>query len=208
MATLNAQIRETGGKGFARKLRRSGQIPATAYGHGQAAQSLSVDERELALLLSRVNYETTLIDLTVDGGRPAKALIREVQRHPSRPFILHVDLFKIRAGEKLHVAVPIRLIGNPAGVRDEGGVLQESMHELTVECLPEDIPASIDVDIEDLQLGQSVYVSQLSVPNAVILNDGEVAICSVTMPIVPSLGDEDTADGADAEGAEGGSEEE
>ena len=206
MATLNARIREAGGKGLARKLRRSGEIPATVYGHDRTAQSLAVDAHELTLLLSRVNAESTLIDLSVDGGRPTKALIREIQRHPSRTVVLHLDLFRIRAGEKLNVAIPIRLIGTPVGVRDAGGVLQESMYELTVECLPEDIPTSIDIEIDDLELGQSVHVSQLSVPKAVILNDPEVVICTVTMPTVASV-DEESEEEVDGEETEGASEE-
>src|SRR5690606_25618368 len=182
MATLNARIRQGKGKGAARKLRRSGEIPATAYGHGQDAQSLSVNAHELHLLLSKINPETTLVDLSIDGGRPSPTLIREVQHHPSRPTILHVDLFKVKAGEKLHVEVPIRLHGVPVGVRDSGGVLQEVLRELTVECLPKDIPAGIDVDVENLELGRSVHVSEVSVENATILNDAELVICTVTAP--------------------------
>lgn len=182
MATLNAKIRREAGKGAARKLRKAGEVPATAYGHGQETESLSVNAHELELLLSKINPETTLIDLNVDGGRSTPALIREIQHHPSRPVILHLDLFKVKAGEKLHVEVPVRLHGNPVGVREGGGVLQEVMHELTVECLPKDIPAGIDVDVENLELGHSIHVSEVTLPNATILNDGDLVICTVTVP--------------------------
>lgn len=208
MATLNARIRESSGKGHARKLRKAGEIPAIAYGHGQEAESLSVNAHELEILLSKINPENTLIELNVEGGRPTMALIREVQHHPSRPFIQHLDFFKVKAGETLHVAVPVRLHGNPVGVREGGGILQESMHELTVECLPKDIPTSIDVDVENLELGQSIHVSDVSVSNGTILNDGELVICTVVLPSVQE--EEPAAEGESGEPAlvRGGKEEE
>lgn len=114
--------------------------------------------------------------------------------------ILHLDLFKVKAGEKLHVEVPIRLHGTPIGVREGGGVLQEALHELTVECLPKDIPAAIEVDVENLELGRSVHVSEVSVPNATILNDGELVICTVTVPTTQAV-EEEAAEGGEQEPA-------
>lgn len=187
MATLNARIRESGGKGLARKLRRSGEIPAIAYGHGRDAQSLSVNAHELQVLLSKINPENTLIELNVENAKPSMALIREIQQHPSRPFIQHIDFFMVKAGEKLHVAVPVRILGSPIGVRENGGILQESMHELTVECLPKDIPTAVEVDVENLDLGQSIHVSAVSVANGTILNDPELVICSVILPSVQAV---------------------
>jgi large subunit ribosomal protein L25 len=185
--TLNARSRDGRGKGDARKLRQAGEVPAVAYGHGQPAQALAVDGHALELLLGSINPENTIINLTIDGGRPSPALIREVQHHPSRPIIFHVDFFQIRAGEKLTVAVPVRLHGTPVGVHDQGGVLQEILRELSVECLPGDIPASFDLDVSGLELGQSLHVSEVSVESATILNDGELVICTVTTPSVAAL---------------------
>jgi len=201
MATLKARLREGTGKGVARKLRASGEIPAVAYGHGMEGRPLSVNAHELELLLSTINPENTIIELNVTGAKPSQALIREVQRHPSRPQILHVDFFQVRAGEKLHVEVPIRLHGVPVGVRDEGGVLQEVLRELTVECLPKDIPASIDIDIDQLGLGESIHVSDVTIENAEILNDAELVICSVNVPSTVVLSEaEETAAAEAAEG--------
>ncbi len=182
MATLKASLRSDTGKGAARKLRAAGQVPAVAYGHGMAGRPLSVNAHELELLLNSINPENTIIDLRIEGSKPAQALIREVQRHPSRPVIVHVDLFQVRAGEKLHVEVPVRLQGTPKGVREEDGILQEVLRELTVECLPKDIPTGIDIDIEGLGLGESVHVSDVHLPDAVILNDPELVICMVVAP--------------------------
>lgn len=194
MATLNARIRTGTGKGVARKLRSAGAIPAVSYGHGQDSRSLSVNAHELELLLSTINAENTLIELNVDGSKPSMALIREIQHHPSRPVILHLDLFEVKAGEKLHVEVPIRLHGSPVGVRDSGGVLQEVLHELTVECLPKDIPAGIDINIDDLELGQSIHVSDVQLEKGTILNDGDLLICSIGMPSAQALPEDEVAE--------------
>jgi large subunit ribosomal protein L25 len=187
MATLNARLREGTGKSVTRKLRSRGEIPAVAYGHGQEGRALSVNAHELTLLLGSINRENTIIDLRIEGDKPVQALIREVQQHPSRPHLLHVDFFQVRAGETLHVNVPVVVHGSPIGVREQGGVLQEVLHELAVECLPKDIPQSIDLHVDDLGIGDAIHVSDVNVPNVTILNDGALVICSVTMPTVASL---------------------
>jgi large subunit ribosomal protein L25 len=194
MATLNARLRTGKGKGAARKLRAAGEIPAVAYGHGQQGRSLSVAAHELELLLAAINPENTIIDLQIEGSKPASALIREVQRHPSRPVILHVDFFQVRAGEKLHVEVPVRLHGTPIGVLEDNGILQEVLRELTVECLPKDIPTVIDIDVAHLELGGSVHVSDVQLKNATVLNDADLVICSVATPSVAELPEEAVAE--------------
>ncbi|MEX0911911.1 MAG: 50S ribosomal protein L25 [Gemmatimonadota bacterium] len=188
MATLEARPRETTGKGFARKLRQAGEIPAVAYGHGQESRPLAVNAHELEKLLGTINPENTIIELKVKGARrPVQALIREVQHHPSRPVILHVDFFQIKAGEKVHVDIPIRIHGSPIGVRESGGVLQEVLRELSVECLPKDIPAAVEINVDDLELGATIHVSDMKLPNATILNDPELVICAVSIPSVVDL---------------------
>jgi large subunit ribosomal protein L25 len=194
MATLKARLREGTGKGVTRKLRTAGEIPAVAYGHGVDGRSLAVNAHELELLLASINPENTIIDLRIEGSRPVQALIREVQHHPSRPIILHFDFFQVKAGEKIHVEVPVRLHGTPVGVRDAGGVLQEVLRELTVECLPKDIPTSIDLDIENLGLGEVIHVSDVKLENATILNTGDLVICMVGMPSVAALPEEAEAE--------------
>jgi large subunit ribosomal protein L25 len=198
MATLKAKLREGKGKGVTRKLRAAGEVPAVAYGHGVEGRSLSVDRHELELLLSSINPENTIIDLRIEGSGSVQALIREVQHHPSRPIIFHVDFFQIKAGEKIHVEVPIHLHGSPIGVREGGGMLQEVLRELTVECLPKDIPAGIDIDIDQLKVGEVVHVSDVQVENATILNSPDLVICTVAIPSSGAL-PEDTAEPAESE---------
>lgn len=186
-ATLTARPREERGKNSVRKLRAAGQVPAVVYGHGDETRTLTLAAHELERLLARINAENTIIDLQIDGGAKIPALIREVQYHSSRPGVLHVDFYQVHAGEKLHLDVPVRLHGAPVGVRENGGVLQEILRDLSVECLPRDIPEGIDIDVAALDIGDSVHVRDVSVPNGRILNDGDLVICTVSGPTLKGL---------------------
>jgi large subunit ribosomal protein L25 len=182
-ATLKASRRDTAGKGNARKLRSTGQVPAVLYGHGDRTESLAVDAHDLELLLQHVNPENTLIGLDIDGSR-ADVLVREIQRHPWRPEVLHVDFLLVHGDALLKLDVPVRLTGTPVGVLDEGGVLDQVLYELHVECLPGNIPEAAEVDISGLHVGDSVRVSDISMPNVTILMDGELPVASVLQPRV------------------------
>lgn len=207
-ATLKALPRSETGKGAARKLRATGRIPAVLYGHGEASQELSVDAHELKKLLAAVNVENTLIDLEIDGAEPARALVREVQMHPFRPEALHLDLFHVHAGEKLHLKIPIRLVGNAAGVRVGGGTLDQVIYELDVECLPGDIPDVAEMDVTEMQIGDSIRVHDISLANARILNDPELPIASIAPPMLQPV-TEPAEDGAEEpELVRGGAEDE
>jgi large subunit ribosomal protein L25 len=183
-ATLHASRREGAGKGTARKLRGTGKVPAVLYGHGDRTESLAVDAHELELLLNRVNPENTLIGLDIDGGARADVLIREIQRHPWRPELQHVDFLLVHSDETLKLDIPVRLIGTPTGVRDEGGVLDQVLYDLHIECLPGNIPEAAEVDISGLAIGDSVRVSDISIPNVTILMDGDLPVASVLNPRV------------------------
>lgn len=177
-ATLKATKRDGGGKGVARKLRGGGKVPAVLYGHGDRTEALAVDAHELDLLLHHVNPENTLIGLEIDGTR-ADVLIREIQRHPWRPEVQHVDFLLVHGDEALKLDIPVRLVGTPVGVRDEGGVLDQVLYDLHVECLPGNIPDVAEVDISGLGIGESVRVADISIPNVTILMDGDLPVASV-----------------------------
>lgn len=185
-ATLNADTRTEHGKGAARRLRRAGRVPAVLYGHGDETRTLSVDAVELEKLLASINIENTLIDVAVEGGAPTRALIREVQLHPYKPEALHLDLLQIHAGEKLRLQIPIRLTGSPEGVRN-GGILDQSVYELDVECLPGDIPDTAEVDVSGLAIGGSIRVRDISLPGVSVLNDDNLTVASVVPPAVQAL---------------------
>lgn len=186
-ATLTARPRTERGKNAARKLRAAGQVPAVVYGHGEESHAVTVDAHELERLLASISVENTLIELRLEGRGTMQALIREVQHHPVRPEVLHLDLFHVHATETLHVEVPIRLSGNPVGVRDGGGVLAEVLRELSVECLPGDIPEAVEINIESLDVGETVHVRDVTLPKVRILNDPDLVIVGVSHPTAAAL---------------------
>jgi large subunit ribosomal protein L25 len=181
--TLSAERRQDTGKGAARKLRAGGRIPAVIYGHGREPESLSLSQAELDKVLHQIAGGSTIIDLTVDGAS-VQALIREVQRHPTRKLVHHVDFYEVHAGERLTLDVPIGLSGSPDGVRNGGGVLEQFLREITIEVLPRDIPERVEVDVTDLKIANSLHVSDLQIENARILTDPKTTICTVVPPRV------------------------
>ena len=181
-ATLSGSVRENGGKGVARSLRSSGRIPAIIYGHGREPQSLSIDTRELEKLLSHISAENTVIDLDV-GGKSSRTLIREIQRHPFKRQILHVDFQELVAGEKVVVRLPIVLMGVPAGVRMDGGVLDQTLRELEVEVDPANIPNHVEIDVTELMIGASLHVSDIKLPEGVeVYGDSDASVCVISAP--------------------------
>ena len=181
-ATLTATVREDSGKGVARSLRSAGRIPAVIYGHGREPQPLSLDTRELEKLLSHISAENTVIDLTV-GANSARTIIREIQRHPFKRQILHVDFQELVAGEKIIVRIPVILMGVPDGVRMDGGILDQTMRELEVEVDPANIPNHIEVDVTKMTIGSSLHVSDLTLPEGLeIVGDEDASVAVVSAP--------------------------
>ena len=178
---LGAQRRSDSGKGAARQLRLSGRIPAVIYGHGRAPESLSISAADLKRALTGVEVSTAVFDLDVEGAG-VKALVREIQRHPFKADILHVDFYEIHAGEKLTLQLSVHLVGSPDGVRNGGGVLDQALREITIRVLPKDIPDRFDVDVTELRVGQSLHVRDLSIPDVEILTEGNKTVCSVVAP--------------------------
>lgn len=179
-ATLKATLRDSAGKGTARKLRASGQVPAVLYGHGEKPRPLAVNAHELGLLIAAVNVENTLVRLDIDGEGPQDVLLREVQMHAYKPEALHVDFFHVNARETLHVKIPVRLTGTPVGVHTDGGVLDHVLYDLEVECLPGNIPDGVEIDVSNLALGESVRVGDIPPREGVkFLQDADLPIASV-----------------------------
>jgi large subunit ribosomal protein L25 len=181
-AQLSASARNGGGKGAARKLRAEGRIPAIVYGHGRDPQPLSINTRELERLLDHIAAESTVIDLDIDG-KGARTLIREIQRHPFKRQILHVDFQELVAGEKISVSVPIVLVGVPDGVRMDGGILDQTLRELEIEVDPSNIPNHVEIDVTKLVIGSSLHVSDIPLPEGVeVLTDEDASVCVVSAP--------------------------
>lgn len=179
--SITAAPRTTAGKGAARQSRLNKRVPAVVYGHGRASQSLEVDAQALEQVLSGKEPSSTLVELTVDGKK-ARALIREIQRHPVRPDIIHIDFYEIHADEKVKLKIPVHLIGTPDGVRNAGGVLDQVTREVEIEVLPEHIPDRVELDVTVLTIGRSLHVSDLVIPNATILTQADLTIATVVPP--------------------------
>ena len=176
---LAAEQRSETGKGVARKLRAAGRIPAVVYGHNRAAESITVDARELERLLSRISAASTVVELGLGGGT-ARTLIREIQRHPVKRHILHVDFQELVAGEKVTVSVPLVFVGTSIGVREQGGIFEEVMREISITVDPASIPNHVDVDISKLTIGHPIHVRDLQLPAGVtVLDDADLTVCSV-----------------------------
>lgn len=200
-ANLSVTKRDGSGKGVARSLRKDGRVPAVIYGHGREPQTLSINTRDLEKLLEHISAENTVIDLDVDGTA-SRTLIREIQRHPFKRQILHVDFQELVAGEKVIVRVPVILLGVPDGVRMDGGILDQTMRELEVEVDPSNIPNHIEVDVTKMVIGSSLHVSDITLPEGVEVvaeEDASVAVVSAPRAAVEAVATEEAAAGAEPE---------
>ncbi|MFP5356123.1 MAG: 50S ribosomal protein L25/general stress protein Ctc [Gemmatimonadota bacterium] len=198
-ASLSASARSAVGKGVARSLRRDGRVPAVIYGHARAPQALSVDARELGRLLEHVSAETTVIELAVDGTM-SRTLIRDIQRHPVKRAILHVDFQELVAGEMVTVNIPIVLTGTSIGVRLNAGILTQVMSELACRVDPANIPNRIEVDVTNVNIGGSVHVGELNIPAGVeVLAESRDTVLTVS---ASKAGEETPAAAAEGTSAE------
>jgi large subunit ribosomal protein L25 len=158
---LEAHPREAGTKNDARRVRQAGKIPAVVYGAGKDSLSVSVDPRVVTRILNSETGHNTIFDLTLRGGEKTKAMIVDWQYEPIKGKLLHIDLKRIAMDKVLRVNVPIFLVGEAAGVKQEGGILEQMLREVEIECLPADIPSHIDANVSELTFGKVLRVSDL-----------------------------------------------
>ncbi|MGE3800442.1 MAG: 50S ribosomal protein L25 [Candidatus Kapaibacterium sp.] len=188
--TLEAKRREAG-RSNARALRRQGIIPGVFYFHGQDSIPLSVHELALRPLIN--TSESHLVNLKLDDGSQKLCILKDMDFDPITDRPVHFDLIGVAVGELMKLNVPISFVGRAAGQLD-GGIVQHVMNELEIEVLPKNLPESIEIDISDLNIGDSIHVSDLTVENYTILNTPEATIVSVSAPRVSS--DDDGAEEA------------
>src|SRR2546427_874743 len=180
--TLRAQARSATGKGSARQTRRAGRVPAILYGRGMQPTPLAVDGKEMVHVLHTEAGANVLVNLAVEGGRRYLTMVREVQRHPARGNLLHVDFVNTARDVKTHAEVPLQITGESRGVR-EGGVIEHHLWELRVEALPMDIPSSLEADISHLAIGDHLRVADVTPPAGVdIVSEPDEIILSVVEP--------------------------
>lgn len=179
---LTGRVRPARGKGPARQARRDGFIPGVMYGHGETPVALAVQKREFELAMKTARGSNVIVGLALDGGAQQTAIIREVQRDPINHDILHLDFHHISLTEKVKVEVTVHLVGLADGVKNGGGVLEHIARTVEIECLPTEIPGSIDADVSALGIGDSIHVRDLVITKGTVLSDPDTTIATVVPP--------------------------
>jgi large subunit ribosomal protein L25 len=181
--SINAERREVHGKGSARSLRRAGMVPAVLYRAGKA-QSIKLAKKDLAKLINSVAGEQVMVDLNFENGDKKLALLKDYQVDPVRRELLHTDFFEVSLTEKVRITVHVATVGEPIGVKRDAGILQHTLREIEIECLPDLIPGKIEVEISKLELGQVIHVRDLKLAEGIkILTDPGDVIVTVIEPI-------------------------
>jgi large subunit ribosomal protein L25 len=182
---LNAQVRENTGKGIARQLRRNQEIPAVFYGPDTKPIMLSLNRPELEMILRHASGENVIFDLRVHEGSTTHskmAMLKELQVHPIKDVYLHADFYEISLDKEITVDIPIQLVNTPVGVTN-GGVLEQIKRELSVTCLPGKLIDALAVDVSHLDLGGSLHVRDITLPEGIATSeDGELAIAVIATP--------------------------
>jgi large subunit ribosomal protein L25 len=215
--TITATARSDKGKGASRRLRRADQVPGIVYGAGREPQTIAIEQNSLLLLLKNESFYTQILDLTI-GDQKENVILRDLQRHPFKPKILHIDLQRISATEKIDMRIPLHFIGGELspGVKIAGGLISHLMSDITVRCLPKDLPEFIEVDLSKLEINQTVRLSDLKLPSGIeivaILHGEDKPVATAYIPkvvveeevapvatAVPVAGEEEAKEGAEGE---------
>ena len=201
---LSTQSRDSFGTGASRRQRRENLVPAVVYGAGKDNESVMLDHDQVMHSLEKEAFHSAIIDLKTDKGSQ-QVILREVQMHPHRQLVMHVDFQRVRASEKLHMKVPLHFEGSDVapGVKTDGGILSHPITELDITCLPRDLPEFIAVDVSELNLNESLHLSSIKMPEGVELTatafpEGEdPTIATISPPKV--VEEEIVEEGADQE---------
>lgn len=176
---IEAKERKTINKQSRNSLRNEGRVPGVLY--GSRMEAIPIDVTRAAIHPVVFTAKTNLISLKIDGHEEYECVVKDIQFDPVSDKVLHFDLIGLTRGEKIQLDVPVRLLGSAVGVK-EGGLLQESLHKLNIECLPINIPQSLEIDVTDLNVGDSIHVADLNFENITILNPENTMVVSVVLP--------------------------
>ena len=226
MISVRAESRNVFGKGASRRLRRENLVPAILYGDGKEPEPIQLRHNEVLKHLESESFYSQLLMVSVDGGEAVRTILKDVQRHPYRQQVLHMDFMRVTAGAELQVNVPLHFIGEDVapGVKNENGIITHNDNEVAVACRPRDIPAAIEVDMSNMSVGDSVHLSDLVMPEGVRLvdlvekgDDSDRVVAAVLAPRVevepedeeaagesPIEGGEDAASESGADEGDGG----
>lgn len=213
---INVQVtsRSVFGKGASRRLRRENLVPAIIYGDDKEPQSVQLKHNEVTKHLENESFYSQLLMVSVDGGEAVRSILRDVQRHPYKQQIMHMDFLRVKAGAELQLNIPLHFVGEEdcVGVKTEGGIIAHNENEVAIACLPRNIPENIEVDMSELSVGGTIHLSALTLPEGVRLvdlqeagDDSDRIVASVNAPrieIEPE--DEETGDESAEATPEGG----
>ena len=212
---LKALRRNGAGKSVARKMRQAGQTPAVLYGGDEEPVHLGLNTHDADYLFRSISVENTIVNLEVEGEKGSvQTLVREIQTHPWKETLLHVDFLRIQKGVAVDVEIPLQLVGTPEGVRLEGGSVEQIIYEIPIRCIPSKIPEVIEVDVSGLNVGDVIHVSDVEFDKDIEVTIAqERTICSVAAPkaegeVVEGEAEEeegaaDASPGAEADDPEG-----
>lgn len=183
---LNAVIREKTGRANVRRMRRAGEVPAVLYGKKNDPLNLQLNEIEVVKSARHGLHPNTLVKIEFsDKGKSKTVLVKEIQRNAITQKFVHIDFNEVDLDVKIKAQISVEAVGEPKGVKEQGGVLEHILHELEVECLPRELPEKIEVDVTELMIGDSIHAKDIKVSSAVeILNDPEVTVFAVAAPKV------------------------
>jgi len=204
---INAELRSDSGKGASRRLRLQGKLPAIVYGGGKDPVSLMLDQNEMGLHLQHEAFYSHLLTLKIDGKKQ-KAIMRDIQRHPAKDMIMHIDFLRVSATETINMHVPLHFLNADIaiGVKQQGGVVSHLMSDVEISCKANALPEYIEVDLTDLEAGSAIHMSEIKMPAGIKLAGlahGDQAVVNIHMP--RGISEADEADAAE-EGGEGGEE--
>jgi large subunit ribosomal protein L25 len=167
---LNAEKRDDQGKGASRRLRRAGRVPGILYGGDDAPQAISLDHNEMIRNTAHEAFYSHILTVKL-GGKDVQALVKDMQRHPAKPVIMHVDLLRVQADKAVRVHVPLHFLNEKTapGVKEAGGVVSHHEIEVEVECLPKDLPEYLEVDCGAMQVGDAIHLTEVPLPEGVRL---------------------------------------
>ena len=204
---LVAELRDDQGKGASRRLRREGKVPAILYGGGRPPRAISLQHNKLMRALEEESFYSSVLNITV-GDKNQESILKDVQRHPSKPLILHIDLQRIVEGEAIRMSIPVHFVGedDAPGVKQEGGVMSKMLTEVDVECLPKDLPEYLEIDVSGMEMNDLLHISDIPLPAGVELIDlshgdesDDKALVQITMPraVVEETDEDEEAPEAD-----------
>ena len=212
--SLNAENREIEGKSSSRLLRRSGSVPAVIYGGSKEPLRISILEKDISKASSVPGFTTQILSISV-AGKVENVIIKEIQRHPATERVLHADLMRVNPDTKISISVPIRFINEEScvGVKMHGGVVSHLINDIDISCLASNLPEFLEVDVEKMDIGDSVFLSALTLPEGVEIpilalgEDRDQAVVSVTeakvIEIEPEIVESEGEEGEEGEEAEG-----